>query len=66
MAHGGIGAAHQVVVQSGLAEGIDAGLDLLKLHRPYHESDHVLSIAYNALCGGQTLHDIELRRNDEA
>lgn len=66
MPHGGIGAAHQVVVQSGLIEGIDAGLEVLKLHRPYHESDHVLNIAYNALCGGQTLDDIELRRNDEA
>jgi hypothetical protein len=66
MAHGGIGAAHQVAVQSGLIKGIDDGLELLKLHRPYHESDHVLNIAYNALCGGQTLDDIELRRNDEA
>ena len=66
MPHGGIGAAHQVVVQSGLIEGIDAGLEVLKRHRPYHESDHVLNIAYNALCGGQTLDDIELRRNDEA
>jgi hypothetical protein len=64
--HGGVGAAHQVVVRSGLVAGIDSGLDLLKLHRPYHESDHVLNIAYNALCGGQTLDDIELRRNDEA
>ena len=65
-AHGGIGAAHQVVVQSGLIAGIDSGVKVLKLHRPYHESDHVLNVAYNALCGGQTLDDIELRRNDEA
>ena len=66
MPHGGLGAAHQVVVRSGLTEGIDAGVEVLKLHRPYHESDHVLNIAYNALCGGRTLDDIELRRNDEA
>ena len=52
MPHGGIGAAHQVLVQSGLIEGIDAGVEVLKIHRPYHESDHVLNIAYNALCGG--------------
>ena len=65
-AHGGIGAAHQVVVQSGLIAGIDSKVKVLKLHRPYHESDHVLNMAYNALCGGQTLDDIELRRNDEA
>ena len=34
------------------------------MHQPYHESDHVLNIAYNALCGGQRLEDIELRRGD--
>jgi hypothetical protein len=65
-AHGGIPAIHQLAVRSGLVAGIDDGLELLKIHRPYHESDHVLCIAYNALCGGRTLDDIELRRNDEA
>ena len=43
----------------GLAREIDERLDLLKLHVPYHESDHVLNIAYNLLCGGQVLEDIE-------
>ena len=57
---------HQLVVKVGLAKRIDDGLQLLKIHRPYHESDHVLNIAYNAACGGRTLDDIELRRNDEA
>ncbi len=31
---------------------------------PYHESDHVLNFAYNTLCNGTCLGDIELRRND--
>ncbi len=48
----------------GLAERIDERLQLLKVHAPYHESDHVLNIAYNSLCGGRTLDDIEMRRND--
>ena len=65
MPFGGLAAAHQVVVQSGLVERIDQRLHLLRSHRPYHESDHVLNIAYNVLCGGRTLEDIELRRNDE-
>ncbi len=65
MSHGGLAAAHDVVLGSGLVERIDTRLDLLKFHRPYHESDHVLNIAYNLLCGGRTLDDIELRRNDE-
>ena len=41
-------------------------MQLLKRHLPYHESDHVLNLAYNALLEGLRLEDIELRRNDEA
>lgn len=66
MGYGGIGAIHQVSVQSGLVERIDNELHVLQQHRPYHESDHILNIAYNSVCGGQTLDDIELRRSDEA
>jgi Transposase DDE domain group 1 len=62
--HGGIGLVAKLIAEVGLASEIDASLELLKLHRPYHESDHVLNIAYNALCGGQRLEDIEARRCD--
>jgi hypothetical protein len=48
-----------------LIDAIDTRLHLLQVHKPYHESDHVLNIAYNALCGGRCLEDIERRRNDE-
>ena len=61
---GGIGAMHALVGRWGLAKEIDKRLGLLKIHMPYHESDHVLNIAYNILVGGHTLDDIELRRND--
>jgi hypothetical protein len=61
---GGIGAIHLLVRKLGLAEAIDERLHLLKFHLPYHESDHVLNFAYNALCHGTCLDDIELRRND--
>jgi hypothetical protein len=63
--YGGIGAMHLLVNKLRLAEVIDDRLQLLKLHLPYHESDHVLNFAYNALCDGTCLEDIELRRNDE-
>jgi hypothetical protein len=63
---GGIGAMHRLVTELGLATAIDRHLHVLKIHLPYHESDHVLNIAYNALCNGTCLEDIELRRNDEA
>ena len=62
---GGIGMIHQLARGSGLVEAIDRRLHLLKLHRPYHESDHVLSMAYNILAGGRCLEDLELLRNDE-
>jgi hypothetical protein len=62
--HGGIGVIHNLVIGLELREVIDEWLVLLKQHRPYHESDHVLNIAYNILCGGRTLDDIERLRND--
>ncbi len=65
-AYGGIGLIHQLVRDLGLAEAIDQRLHLFKVHLPYHESDHVLNLAYNALCGGTCLEDLELRRQDEA
>ena len=64
--YGGIGAIHLMGQRLGLAKEIDARLQLLKRHLPYHDSDHVLNLAYNALLDGQRLEDIELRRNDEA
>src|SRR5260370_7630265 len=65
LAYGGIGAMHLLARKLGLIEAIDQRLHLLQIHRPYHESDHVLNIAYNALCDGTCLEDIELRRQDE-
>lgn len=63
---GGIGAVHTLVKRSGLDKRIDQTLHLLKIHKPYQESDHVLNIAYNIVCGGRCLDDIETRRNDAA
>lgn len=65
VAAGGLGALHLVVQKLGLAAAIDDRLHLLKLHLPYHESDHVLNIAYNLLAGGACLEHLELRRTDE-
>jgi hypothetical protein len=62
---GGIGAFHLLACNSGLVDAINERVSLLKRHLPYHESDHVLNIAYNTLTGGTCLDDIELRRNDE-
>jgi hypothetical protein len=63
---GGIGAIHLLVRKLGLDEAIDRRLQLLRMHLPYHESDHVLNIAYNLLAGGTCLEHLELLRSDEA
>lgn len=62
---GGIGAFHVLARNSGLIDAINRRVHLLKIHLPYHESDHVLNMAYNTLAGGTCLDDIELLRNDE-
>ncbi len=61
---GGIGAIMQLVNKIGLAQNIDAHLPILQCHRPYHESDHILNIAFNCLMGNCCLEDLELLRND--
>ena len=65
LAYGGIGAIQLLARQTGLAKAIDDKLKLLKRHLPYFESDHVLNIAYNIVCNGACLEDIERLRNDE-
>jgi hypothetical protein len=64
MPYGGIGAMHDLVHHLGLPKAIDERLQIFKMHRPYFESDHILNLVYNALCGGRVLDDIEHRRND--
>ncbi|MGO9304577.1 MAG: hypothetical protein ACLP3R_12950 [Candidatus Korobacteraceae bacterium] len=65
LACGGIGAMLLLARRTGLITDIDQKLHLLKLHLPYHESDHVLNIAFNILAGRHKLEHLELRRNDE-
>ena len=65
LGYGGIGVMHVLARRIGLIDAIDDRLHLLKIHQPFHESDHVLNFAYNALCDGTCLQDIELRRQDE-
>src|SRR4051812_29022938 len=65
LAPGGIGAMLLLARRTGLINDIDHNLHLLKRHLPYHESDHVLNIAFNILAGGKRIEHLELRRNDE-
>src|SRR5262249_4474595 len=62
---GGIGALFLLAQKIELTNDIDRDLHLLKRHLPYHESDHVLNIAFNLLAGGRRIEHLERRRNDE-
>jgi hypothetical protein len=62
---GGIGAMHTLVRKLKLDRAINRRIHLLKAHLPYHESDHVLNIAYNVIAGGTCLEDIERLRQDD-
>jgi len=61
---GGLFAMHRLLTRLGLVQAIDDDLELLAVHRPYSESDHVLNLAYNVLTGGTRLEDIDRHRND--
>jgi hypothetical protein len=62
--HGGIALFHRLAQDIGLVKAIDARLGILKIRLPYSDSDHVLNLAFNNLCGGDCLQDLELRRTD--
>ena len=62
---GGLGLLQGVVESCGLRAAIDQEVRLLKRHKPYHESDHVLALVFNLLAGGQCLDDLERHRHDE-
>jgi hypothetical protein len=62
---GGIGAILLMAQKIELDTEIDRTLHLLKRHLPYHESDHVLNLAFNIVAGGTKIEHLELLRNDE-
>ena len=55
IAAGGIGLVEQLVDAIGLRARLDERVHVFTRHRPYHESDHILTMAYNVLTGGQAL-----------
>ena len=63
---GGLGLVRQLVKRLGVGKTLDARVEVLKRHFPYHESDHILNLIYNLISGGSTLEDLEPRRRDPA
>ncbi len=57
-AYGGLALAASLVRSLGIAGDLDRDLTLLSSHRPFHESDHVLTHVYNLYAGGTCIEDI--------
>ena len=57
-AYGGLSLATALVRRLGLHRAIDDALELLQSHRPFTESDHVLTHVYNLFVGGTCIEDI--------
>jgi hypothetical protein len=57
-AYGGLSLATAMVRSLGLNRAIDGALELLQSHRPFTESDHVLTHVYNLFVGGTCIEDI--------
>lgn len=60
----GLGIVHGLVERLGVAPVIDSGVRVLRRCKWYTESDHVLTLVYNMLSGGDTLSAINRLRED--
>lgn len=56
--HGGLSLAVSLSATLKIPQRVDASLKLLTSHRPFHESDHVLTHVYNLFLGGECIEDI--------
>jgi hypothetical protein len=57
-AYGGLALATSLLSRLKAPQTIDAHLALLRSHRPFHESDHVLTHVYSLFVGGSAIEDI--------
>ena len=64
--YGGLVLAQQFVRRFRVAQRLDEALALFKRHAPYHESDHVLALAYTLYADGTCLEDQAALQGSEA
>ncbi len=62
----GVALILEMIEKLKLRKHIRRRVQVLKLHAPYDETDHILNIALNLLAGGTCLEHLEHRRTDEA
>jgi Transposase DDE domain group 1 len=64
--YGGLVLAQQFVRRFRVAKRLDEALVLFRRHAPYHESDHVLALAYTLYADGTCLEDQAVLQGSEA
>jgi len=64
--YGGLVLAQQFVRRFKVAQQLDDALTLFKRHAPYHESDHILALAYTLYVDGTCLEDQAALQGSEA
>ena len=64
--YGGLSLFSAFVRRFQIAQQLDDGVQLFKVHLPYHESDHILAIAANLFVGGTCLEDQANLQHSEA
>lgn len=56
--YGGLALVVPLVRRFKVAQLLDQQVHVLKQHKPYHESDHILAMAFNLYVGGTCLEDL--------
>lgn len=65
-AYGGLLLASEFARRFNIARIINTHVHVLKQHKPYHESDHVLALAMSLFVGGTCIEDLGNLQNSEA
>lgn len=65
-AYGGVALVSEFLRRFRVAQGIDEKVEVLKLHLPYTEADHVLAQAINLYVGGMCIEDMAAIQHSEA
>jgi len=63
--YGGLALASAFLKRFRVSQAIDERVHVLKLHLPYHESDHVIAQALNLYAGGTCIEDQAALQHDE-
>lgn len=63
--YAGIVPVRNLIKKLDIASILDGNVSVLKRHKPYFESDHILNFVYNFLTGGEVINDIERLQETE-